>query len=398
MAGLPKIDDSFPRLVPPLEAFVRNLGACIDEGRPLADLREDLANCDAIMSAFILGFKFSVQGYDYDEKEQDCISQIYTDFDGVAGVLSSIICDLREEDPESCCRDTCALVNQLKMIESVMARLDIMKKSKPKMSEFSKLDAILKAGNAVIEGRRDWSILINCLSGLRPSFDKLAACGSLPPEAEDYCDALDLLFRACENQDAAVLPHALEELKRSGEAMIAYDDNVKAEQEEPSPVTWLCPSCGFRLDNWEKRCPKCGSRLPEVHSDDYSSEEEGIDIELPECAQTILESVSSIREGQDSWRVFSMGVRQLEQMINYLRSIYQSLPDEAFDGDISSVETLILSREAVEDGFAKLGYALDIFSNMHTDAVTMEDVDAALESMILGIEQTRQISALGSQQ
>ena len=122
---LPKLDDSFPKLIPHLRTFVSGLEHCIVNKEPLSQLREELHQCDVVMSAFVLAFKYSVRGYDYNEEELEHIAQVYADIEGVGGVLSSLICDLKDDDVEGAVRDVNALVNQLKETEKSLAKLEI---------------------------------------------------------------------------------------------------------------------------------------------------------------------------------------------------------------------------------------------------------------------------------
>ncbi len=389
---LPKLDDSFPKLIPHLRTFVSGLEHCIVNKEPLAQLREELHQCDLVMSAFVLAFKYSVRGYDYNEEELEHIAQVYADIEGVGGVLSSLICDLKEDDAEGAVRDVNALVNQLKETEKSLAKLEELRNSKPKISEFDSIDGVLKAGQAVAEGRRDWEMLENRLDYLRPSFDKLVACESLPEHIEDYCEALDNLFRVCECRSVEELPAALEALKVTGDVVIDKYKEVKAKQEAlVEQQVWHCPKCGVEIGEWDKRCHSCGMMLPERIVG--GGIEKNLSIAtLPVCVQTILDSISSLRGGQDAWAEFASGLRDYGKFVIDLKDRYAALPESAFNGAETEGESLILSREAMEEGLTKLENAYYVCEHMQNGGeVSDEELDSALESMIEGVEQTRQI-------
>ncbi|MGM9998426.1 MAG: hypothetical protein ACI38Q_03370 [Candidatus Bruticola sp.] len=393
---LPKLDDSFPKLIPHLRSFVSGLEHCIANKEPLLQLREELHQCDVVMSAFILAFKYSVRGYDYNEEELPHIAQVYADFEGTAGVLSSLICDLKSEDAEGAVRDVNALVEQLKETEKSLAKLEELKKAKTKMSEFVGIDSVLKAGLAVAEGRREWDMLENCLDSLRPAFERLVACNSLPDHIEDYCEALDDLFKICEQQNLEELPAALESFKGASEIMIAKYNEVKAsKQANDSSRSWNCPKCGVDLGEWDKRCPKCGLRLPDRSVVEQNLNECCNCTDLPGCVQIIFDSINGLRDGGDCWRAFSEGLSEYAAFVEDLKCKYASLPESAFNSSSSAGEALILSREAVEEGLTKLENAYYVCEHMQNGGeVTDEELDAALENMVEGVEQTRQITSM----
>ncbi len=391
---LPKLDDSFPKLIPHLRTFVSGLEHCIANKEPLAQLREELHQCDVVMSAFVLAFKYSVRGYDYNEEELEHIAQVYADIEGVGGVLSSLICDLKDDDVEGAVRDVNALVDQLRETEKSLAKLEDLRNSKPKISEFDSIDGVLKAGQAVVEGRRDWEMLENRLDYLRPSFDKLVACESLPEHIEDYCEALDCLFRVCECRSVEELPAALEALKATGDVVIEKYKETKAVQEAlAAQQIWHCPKCGAEVGDWDKRCPACGMRLPERIISNGELDNNYVMPVLPTCVQAILDSISSLREGNDAWGEFSSGLREYGKFVADLKDRYAALPESAFNGAESEGESLILSREAMEEGLTKLENAYYVCEHMQNGGeVSDEELDSTLESMIEGVEQTRQIS------
>lgn len=391
---LPKLDDSFPKLIPHLRTFVSGLEHCIVNKEPLSQLREELHQCDVVMSAFVLAFKYSVRGYDYNEEELEHIAQVYADIEGVGGVFSSLICDLKDDDVEGAVRDVNALVNQLKETEKSLAKLEELRNSKAKISEFDSIDGVLKAGQAVVEGRRGWEMLENRLDYLRPSFDKLVACNSLPEHIEDYCEALDNLFRVCECQSVEELPAALEALKATGDVLIEKYKEAKAKQEAlAAQQVWHCPKCGCEVSEWDKRCPSCGMRLPERIVSEVGTENNCLLPMLPTCVQTILDSVSSLREGNDAWAEFSAGLHEYGKFVGELKDRYASLPESVFNGAEAEGESLILSREAMEEGLTKLENAYYVCEHMQNGGeVSDEELDSTLESMIEGVEQTRQIA------
>lgn len=390
---LPKLDDSFPKLIPHLRTFVSGLEHCIANKEPLSQLREELQRCDAVMSAFVLAFRYSVRGYDYNEEELEHIAQVYADVEGVGGVLSSLICDLKNEDVEGAVRDINALVDQLKETEKSLAKLEELKKAKSKISEFDSIDGVLKAGQAVVEGRRDWEMLENRLDYLRPVFDKFVACEVLPEYVEDYCEALDNLFRICELRSKEELPAALEALRVTGDVLIANYKEAKAKQEAlAAQQVWHCPKCGAEIGEWEKRCSACGMRLPErpMGGEELDS---CLGQELPACVQTIIDSVNALREGNDAWDMFASGLSEYGKFVGELKSKYEALPETAFNGTATEGEALILSREAMEEGLSKLENTYYVCEHMHNGGeVSDEELDSALENMIEGVEQTRQIA------
>ncbi|MGM9992217.1 MAG: hypothetical protein ACI376_05135 [Candidatus Bruticola sp.] len=393
---LPKLDDSFPKLIPHLRAFVSGLEHCIANKEPLMQLRDELHQCDVVMSAFILAFKYSVRGYDYNEEELPHIAQVYTDFEGVAGVLSSLICDLKGEDAEGAVRDVNALVSQLHETEKSLAKLEELKKAKTKMSEFMGIDSVLKAGIAVLEGRRDWDMLETCLDSLRSAFERLVACNSLPDHIEDYCEALDWLFKVCEQRKQEELSAALDSFKTASEVMITKYKEIKAKkQAKECSLNWSCPKCGVKLGEWDKRCPNCGLRLPDrLVMEENDSECCGC-TNLPSCVQTILDCISGLRDGNDCWGAFSEGLSEYAAFVEDLKSKYTSLPESAFNTSAPMGEALILSREAIEEGLTKLENAYYVCEHMQNGGeVTDEELDAALENMVEGVEQTRQVSSM----
>lgn len=390
---LPKLDDSFPKLIPHLRVFVSGLEYCIANKEPLAQLRGELHQCDVVMSAFVLAFKYSVRGYDYNEEELEHIAQVYADIEGVGGVLSSLICELKNEDVDGVVRDVNALVGQLKEMEKSLAKLEELRNTKPQLSEFDSIDGVLKAGQAVVEERRDWEMLENRLDFLRPSFDKLVACQYLPEHIEDYCEALDNLFRICECRSLEELPAALEAFKTTSDIMIEKYKEEKAKREALAvQQSWHCPKCGSEVGQWDKRCLSCGMRLPERIVGEAGLEDNCQLPTLPPCVQAILDSINSLREGNDSWSELASGLREYGQFVANLKNRYAALPESVFNGSEEEGESLILSREAMEEGLAKLEDAYYVCEDIQNGReVSDEALDSALENMIEGVEQTRQI-------
>lgn len=388
---LPKLDDTFPKLLPQLRGFVSSVESHLREGKPLAPLSDELRQCDIVMSALVVAFRMGVQGYDYDERDLEFIAQIYADFKGIGGVLSSLFCDLKAEDREGTVRDLCALVDQLRQTEATLERLDSYKEKKPRESEYIQIDSVMRAGKAVLEGRRDWEILETCLGYLRPSFEKLAACPSLPVEAEDYCEVLDELFRTCENRDLESLGANLEAFRQASQILFEKYESLKVERErEERQQQWHCLKCGRELNTWDKRCPQCGMKAPERLMWEEAQEVEN-NVALPPCVRALVDCVASLRSGEDCWAVWEGAMRELALLIQELQERYQNLPDEAFRAT-ENVEALILSREALEEGLAKLLSAQSTLERMSQGTLAPAEIDGALEALVEGIEQTRQLA------
>ncbi|MCR4783101.1 MAG: hypothetical protein K6A35_01095 [bacterium] len=389
---LPQVDDSFPKLIPHLRVFISGLAYCVDNREPLFKIEGDLRRCDIVMSAFVLAFNLSKRGYDFDEQESECLGKIEANIDKIGDCMANLLSDVKHEDEDKAVDDVNVLVEQLREMEQTLAVFGQLRQAKPRLSEYNNIDSVLKAGQAVLEGRRDWTILDESLERLRPSFDKLTVSDEMPEYIENYYDAMDLMFRVCQQQNIEELPQALALLKETSDCV---GRNYKAEEERKKleEVLVSCPVCGVEVGKHERQCHSCGTKLPNLNGEDDVYSDEEYHVELPICVQAALDSVNALREGQDEWETLAASLSQLRELIDQRKSVYRDLPESTFVGEVSDSETMILSRESLEDSLRRMEEAYNVLVSLHNgnENLNGDSVDAALEALVEGVEQTRQM-------
>lgn len=388
-----EVSEPFPKLLPHLKVFIEHVNKNITEKGSLRDLFKDFQSCDIIISAFALGFKSSVKHYDCSEEELVLLAHIFTGFEGMGGVLSSIMCDMRDNDYEGAVRDLTALVEQLRETEGFLDKFTDIKNSKPKLSEYKNIDTILKAGYAVVEGRRDWEFLVDSLELVRDSFDKMTSCNELPGDLEIYYDSLDNLMRSCEEQNLETLPASLEAFKNASNIFMEHyklGGSAAVKGEVKIPMGWNCVMCGMHFDSYVPVCPKCKARIPENNFDEAIECGEN---ELPGSIQNIMYCIEEMLDGNDASEALYENLAQLTAEVDQLKAIYARLPESYFEGGGANTEVLIMSREALESGFEKLDRSIAVLYNLN-DKTSNEELSAALSEMVEGIGQTRQLSGI----
>lgn len=387
----PVVDSSFPVLVPPFREFVKILRECEESGTPFACAKQELRVADAILAAFAAGFKQSVRGYDYDEEEADIIARVCSRFDVVGDMMMALYAILDGDDQETVVKGVAAIVEHLRFVEQAIRTLHDREASKEKYSSVPGIDALLRAGYAILEGRRDWGILETRLESMRPMIENVVAHEDNPPLLAEHCDAVVELFRVRAEEDIDALEQALAMVKETGEALI--EERAAAAEEEEPVSNLLCPRCGASISPWDKNCPSCHGRLPERLEESVDRGCSTRQLELPEYVQKLFSVVERVRAGEQCWSEYDSAVNELRRRVVQTRGQVDNIPPVPANAPADELEAVDLSREAIDNGMSRFLQALDLFDSINPNApLNVSILDCAVDAVIAGVEETRQVN------
>ncbi len=387
----PVTDESFPKLVPPMKDLVVKLKECVESGASLQGCFDELRNADIVLAAFCECFRHTMFGTDYDEEEGAIVGKILGAFEGFGGLMSSLFCDVANEEVEDAVRDINVVVEQIKLVEDCLSELKEREKHHAVLSELPVINALLRAGNAVLEGRRGWKILATKLEDMRPMAESMTEHGEMPPVVAAHFEALSELYRVCDEEDIDALEAALAAVKETGEFLVKTSRIEKGEIEEESSL--LCPRCGSSIRVSDRICPSCNARLPE-RLDLSNDTPLNANINLPEYVQRIFNAADRLHAGDGSaWSEFSSAVAEMKRRVNHTHANFTRLPEKPANAPADEEEAFAVSKEAMENGLAKFFQAISIFDSLNPHNLDVGMMDCGLEALIAGVEETRQVGA-----
>ena len=376
--------EDFPTIVPPLRTLIEDLAECDAKGLPLSTAEVHLRSCDAVLSAFYEGFKISLNAYDYDAKEIEMIALGFAIFERLGQIFTLTYRSLYNNEHDLTVLNIIAIIESLRQLENVLHEQREYRYNKPKLSEATGLDEILRAGKAVVEGRCDWTLLINLLERLRPAAEAMCSNPHNPPKVEAHCTAIKQLFNVTSNKLIDELPAALENLKTTGEAFLAVD--FEAERANNAPG-FACPMCGAKVPQWDKKCPSCNAKMP-----DRSYEQDVLPtevFELPKYLDKAAAAAEQLRAGTIDFNDFYAKVQTVIDNVSYVNS---RLTGMAVYNSDSSAEECQLAQNlhdmlAINNDY--LSHAVEYFQALG-QTMESEMLDTGMEYFVSGVDGMRQ--------
>lgn len=388
----PVVDEFFPSLVPPFRVLVSLLAECQECGTPFDCVATELHQSDAVLSAFVAGFRFSMRGFDYDEKQAKVVARIYVAFEYLGGMMSSLYATVGGNNVEGAVRDVEAIAAQLRIVEEGVAQIKELETAKPRLSTVPGIDVLLRSGRAIIDGRRNWSILATRLEALRPLAEKMAAQDGHSPALEEHIAALNDLFKACAEENLAALPETLERVKSTGELVMTTQQHEQESLHKP-PVSYLCPRCGASMSGYDRSCPVCRAKMPERFTDSSSTDHAVRSLDLPEYVQVLFRAAEGLRNRRDTWQEFNQAVAEVRRRATITLKTFENLPSLPAEAGQDEIDAAVFSKEAMSNGLAKFFQALDIFESMSPEQeLDVAALDCGLEAVVGGVEETRQVN------
>ena len=380
----PVVDDNFPVLLPPLGKLIDNLADCDAQVLPLNCAEDGLRVCDIVLSAFFTGFKHSIGKNVLDEREREMTAEILGVFARLGQIFTVTYRSVRNNERELTIMNVIAIVESLRELEGLLREQREYRYAKPKFSTIPGINAVLEAGNAVLEGIKPWDFLVECLERMRPAVEKMCANPYNPPYVQEHCEALKQLFLACSRSDGDNLPAALEAVKVTGEAFMA---ERTSQQNQESDETFACPMCGSIVERWAKKCPHCNAKMP-----DRSYELEVVpseSFELPGYLSTLNDLAEALRQGNGDWGEFALKVREIQTSTAYIHkrlgkmaTVTSESSGEERDLVVTVHDLLQASTQQLEDGvqiLVELSQPLDLAA-----------LDNGMELLVAAIDNTRQ--------
>lgn len=388
---LVKAGENLPKLVPQVRVLLDKLKTCLRQDLSVSQIKGNVTECDLAMMSVTSGFKNLIKGYDYDDSERIYIEIIYSDFDNIKKLVSSMFASIKNEAAEDFAKNVIDYVECLRRIEKNLEQFNAIRHSKPKESKSEEADSIIKACRAIMEQRRDWSILEYWLKKVRPSLKKLAAEEDLSEEGQIYCEALENLIFICDEQNIDFLPEYFALYKKASDKY--FNKKSQLDKEEVTYNTVFCPVCSKQLELFSKKCPQCGAAIPEIAFIKDTSEEEkekvsdSTPIFVPRSVRGVIDCLSKICEGEDYWSALSNDLAFLITEEERWRNSINSLPPEVWQEN---------SRQDVEEGFDKLDDAISVLYGLASEEdLSWEGVEEITNGMIEGIGRINKLLNLG---
>ncbi|MDO5297246.1 MAG: hypothetical protein Q4F00_11590 [bacterium] len=377
-------EEDFPQIVPPLRTLIEELADCDAKGLPLHTAEVHLRACDLVLSAFFEGYKISLTHYDYDAKEIEMIAVGFAIFERLGQIFTLTYRSLNNDEHDLTVLNVITIIESLRQLENILSEQRKYRYSKPKLSEATGLDEILRAGKAVVEGRRDWTQLISLLERLRPAAEAMCSNPNNPPSVEAHCTALEQLFNVTANKLIEELPQALENLKVTGEAFLAVD--FEAERASNAPG-FACPICGAKVPQWDKKCPSCNAKMP-----DRSYEQDVLPtevFELPKYLDKATAAAEKLREGSISFDEFYAKVQAVIDNVSYVNSRLTGMA--VYNSDSSAEECQLAQNlhDMLTINNDYLSHAVEYFQALG-QTMESEMLDAGMEYFISGVDGMRQ--------
>lgn len=404
-------DEDLPKIVPALGVYIKTLADYESMGVPLKHAETSLRTCDIMLSVFCEGLQATINDYDYDEKEIELIAQGFSLFERLGQIFSLSYYSLRNNEHDLTILNLIALIETLKQLEKVVEQQREYRNNKPRISEASGLDDILKAGQAVLAGRREWAFLTNKLERLRPAAEVMCSKQHNPAYVQEHCDALQNMFAVCAANDAENLPAALENLKKTGEAFLAVDIDAMETGSSPS---FSCPLCGASVRQWDKKCPSCNAKMP-----DRSYEQDVVPAEafdLPRYLNDVSKLADQLREGTKPFSAFSAKVQSVADNVSYIIGRLKSMTAHSGNNLIVEYVNLHGINDILDGDSENLAHALEYFQELGTsmqgdeedndrdsdndsdnsaadyDVSPEELLDVGLEYFVAAVDSVRQIA------
>lgn len=388
----PPLDETFPILVPSLRGLVEVLTQCQQTRTPFDCSQKELQEVDLALGALYEGFKSSLPGQDFSVEDEEVVADALEAFEGLRGMMASLHISVSENDAVAVARDVTAMVGQVRVLDTCQARLRETEAARPVLSPVPAVNSILRAGRAVMEGRRNWNILVNCLESLQPSWNALVSAAEVPPEVEVHGQALENLVRVVNAEELEALEAALEAVRTTGEALV----DLKARLDSPpapAPETavFLCPRCGAEVSEWDRTCPSCSARMPERVPEAPVGMPLGQTENLPDYLQRLFHEAEKLRSGNGDWDAFQAAVAELRRRSEQSLEVLERVPSPVPNTPADELEAWHASQESVENGLDKFFEGL-----VHLESLTPEldeqVLDRALEALVAAVRETRQVA------
>ncbi len=388
----PPLDETFPLLVPSLRGLVEVLTQCKQTRTPFDCTQKELQEVDLALGALYEGFKNSIPGQDFSLDDEEIVADALEAFEGLRGMMASLHVSVSENDVEAVVRDVTAMVGQVRVLETCQARLRESESTRPVLSTVPAVNSILRAGRAVLEGRRNWHLLVACLESLQPAWNALASAGEVPPEVEAHGNALEELVRVVNAEELEALEAALEAVRVTGEALV--DLKARLDQPpgpEPPSVAFLCPRCGAQVGEWDRSCPSCSARMPERVPEAPVGMPLGLTENLPDYLQKLFNEAEKLRSGNGDWDAFQATVAELRRRSEQSLEVLGRVPSPAPNTPADELEAWHASQESVENGLEKFFEGLGHLESLTPD-LDEQVLDRALEALVTAVRETRQVA------
>lgn len=388
----PPLDETFPLLVPSLRGLVEVLTQCKQTRTPFDCTQKELQEVDLALGALYEGFKNSIPGQDFSLDDEEIVADALEAFEGLRGMMASLHVSVSENDVEAVVRDVTAMVGQVRVLETCQARLRESESKRPVLSTVPAVNSILRAGRAVLEGRRNWHLLVACLESLQPAWNALASAGEVPPEVEAHGNALEELVRVVNAEELEALEAALEAVRVTGEALV--DLKARLDQPpgpEPPSAAFLCPRCGAQVGEWDRSCPSCSARMPERVPEAPVGMPLGLTENLPDYLQKLFNEAEKLRSGNGDWDAFQAAVAELRRRSEQSLEVLGRVPSPAPNTPVDELEAWHASQESVENGLEKFFEGLGHLESLTPD-LDEQVLDRALEALVTAVRETRQVA------
>jgi len=388
----PPVDNSFPTLVLPLRPLVELLTQCQQTCTPFDCASGELKEVDLALGVLLENFKQSTAGQDFSEEDDLVVEDALEAFDGLRGMMASLYISVSENDVEATIRDVQAMVGQVRVLEECQARLLQSEAARPVLSPVPAINSILRAGKAIQEGRKNWSLLVACLEALQPAWNALISGPEIPLEVEAHGHALEELVRVVNGEDLEALAPALEAVRVTGEALMGLKARLDAPPPPPpEPASFLCPRCGEAVGEWDRTCPSCNARMPERVPEGSVGKPLGVTENLPDYLQTLFNQAEMVRAGNGDWEAFQAAIAELRRRSEQSLAVLERVPAPPANVPADEMEAWSASQESVENGMEKFFEGLQRLESL-TPELDEQVLDRALEDLLAAVRETRQVA------
>lgn len=390
--SFPVIDDSFPRIVPSFRRLVKLLTECIEGGVDIECALNEFQECDQNLGHLLGSFMNVVRLREIPQEQGRLVMEIVGIFARISGVMGQLSQCMEANDVEGASVATAEICEHLKRLEAANQRLKEAGRSQGQYSQVPIIDNLMVAGQAVLEGKSDWELLTSRLEFLIPEWNKLLESGNLPPGVAEHDAALDMLADCVSKKDTDSLGAVLEQVKSTGEALMKVQKALSKKEEK----VYACPRCGASFTRYERTCPACHARMPEQVSTTASLTEDAAMFEMmPDYVQKLFETVRLMAHNErqffGDFRKAVEGLRQRSE--NALAQLERLSMNQNQAKSEAESETMQRAFETAENGISKFFSALEIFDSI-VIPVDHEAVDSALEFVVAGVEEIRQMHTI----